>query len=93
LLTNPGVSVPELSASPLRFVLFEAARVTTTTYGLRVTPSCAVTVVVIRFEPTAREHRFCAHTPEAFATTTAAFASLRVGVTTTDDTPFATLAA
>jgi hypothetical protein len=73
--------------------LLDPARVTVTKYAFFVVPSCAVTVVVIRFEPTAREHRFCAHTPEAFATTTAAFASLRVGVTTTDDTPFATLAA
>jgi hypothetical protein len=70
-----------------------ALRVTTTTYGFRVAPSCAVTVAVIRLDPTINAHRFCAHTPAAFATTTAAFASLRVGVTTTDVTAFATLAA
>ena len=94
-LANAGVSVPALSASPLRFASFDnaAARVITTTYAFFVTPSCAVTVVVIRFAPTISVHLFNAHTPAAFATTTTAFAWLFVPVIVTVATAFATLAA
>ena len=91
LLTNAGVSVPPLSASPLNAALLDPARVTVTTYTFFVVPSCAVTVVVIRFAPTASAH--AAGVPAQPLYATVAFAWLFVPVIVTLLTAFATLAA
>ncbi len=79
---NVGVNVPLLMARLVRLLFAEAVRVIVIVY-VCVVPSCAVTIVVMVFGPTAR---FIGADAEPLATVapltmTVAVASLTVGVT------------
>ena len=73
-------TVPELNATVLKFAFVEAAAlVTVNVYDFVVVPSCAVTSVVIVFEPTFRLINLLAVTAVVF-TLTVAFACDLTGV-------------
>jgi hypothetical protein len=92
---NVGVSDPRLSTRESRVltVLIAATLLTVTEYVLTAIPSCAVTTMVMTVSPTLRLMGLDV-LPDVTGvpcTVTVAAASVVVGVTLTDGTPFTTL--
>ena len=91
---NVGANAPVLSFSPIRFALLAGARVMVRVYVWVVTPSCAVTTMLIVLAPTASvigAEAVLLATAAPFTDIDEAVASSKAGVTVTELVAFGTL--